>query len=330
MFDSIKRIWHPEQYHGRNKNDNFFEGWYFKCISEDGKSILSVIPGIIKSSKTGKEHAFIQFIDGLTRETHYIKFDKSQFIAPKDKFELIIGNCSFSDERIFIDIEQPGFRAYGELNFKGLMPWHSAKISPGVMGWYSFVPFMECNHGIISMNHRVRGKMLINSNIYLFTFGKGYIEKDWGKSFPSSYIWMQSNNFGSNEVSFFCSIARIPWIGSHFRGFICGLMVGERLYRFATYTGAKLSDLLVTENTVSFFVKDRLLLLKVSAKKNSSGMLHAPYNNEMVEGRVHETLLSEIDVELTQQTKKGSRIIFAGQGNFAGLEIAGNLKEISD
>ncbi|WP_243392439.1 MULTISPECIES: tocopherol cyclase family protein [unclassified Mesotoga] len=27
------------------------------------------------------------------------------------------------------------------------------------------------------------------------TGGKGYIEKDWGRSLPDAWIWMQSNNF---------------------------------------------------------------------------------------------------------------------------------------
>ena len=29
--------------------------------------------------------------------------------------------------------------------------------SPGIMGWYSFVPFMECKHGIVSINHDLTG-----------------------------------------------------------------------------------------------------------------------------------------------------------------------------
>lgn len=328
MLESFYRIWHPDHYHGFNKQDKFFEGWYYKNVSEDGTSILSIIPGIFKSKDKSKEHAFIQFIDGNTRETHYIKFDISEFDCDLREFNVQIGNCNFNEDRVFIDIDRPEFRAFGELNFKGHHHWTSTKFSPGAMGWYSFVPFMECNHGIVSMNHRSRGKLLINKNIYLFTFGTGYIEKDWGKSFPSSYIWMQSNNFEIPNVSFFCSIARIPWFGSHFRGFICGLVVDEKLYRFATYTGAKIKNVQISEKSVSFEIHDNSLWLKVSAKKNDGGMLLAPYDNKMVGGRVHETLLSEIDIEFYQKSKKGLRTIFVGKGSFSGLEIVGNTKEI--
>ena len=37
------------------------------------------------------------------------------------------------------------------------------------------------------------------------------------------------------------SVARIPWMGGSFVGFIAGVLVGEALYRFATYTGARLT-----------------------------------------------------------------------------------------
>ncbi|QII81181.1 hypothetical protein G7057_00970 [Jeotgalibaca arthritidis] len=41
--------------------------------------------------------------------------------------------------------------------------------------------------------------------------GKGYIEKDWGRSFPKNYIWIQSNHFNDNQRSLFFSYAHIPY-----------------------------------------------------------------------------------------------------------------------
>jgi len=330
MIDSIARIWRPELYHGNNKYDKFFEGWYYKNVSENGTSILSVIPGIIKSTLADKQHAFIQFIDGITRESHYIKFDTEQFQAVNDRFEIKIGNCFFSQDRIFIDIQQENFRAFGELNFKGLTPWSSSLLSPGVMGRYSFVPFMECNHGIISLNHRTRGKLLINKNIYLFTYGKGYIEKDWGKSFPSSYIWLQSNNFDIKDVSLFCSIAKIPWIGGSFRGFIAGLYIGGKLYKFATYNGAKLGAIDFSKDKISFCIRHKSHYLTISASRVDGGLLSAPYDNMMNEGRVKESLLSNVEVLLEEKSKKGLREIFKGSGKYAGLEIVGITDEITE
>ena len=51
------------------------------------------------------------------------------------------------------------------------------------MGPFSFVPLMECYHGILSMNHSLKGTLSFQGENLLFTGGKGYIEKDWGHSF---------------------------------------------------------------------------------------------------------------------------------------------------
>lgn len=78
------------------------------------------------------------------------------------------------------------------------------------MGWYSYVPLMECKHGIVSVNHYLKGKIRINGNSIDLSEGKGYIEKDWGTSFPEVWIWIQSNNFTNPETSFTFSLAKIP------------------------------------------------------------------------------------------------------------------------
>ncbi len=46
------------------------------------------------------------------------------------------------------------------------------------MGWYRFLPFMECYHGVISLTHNLKGKIIVDNKIFAFENGKGYIEKD--------------------------------------------------------------------------------------------------------------------------------------------------------
>ena len=31
------------------------------------------------------------------------------------------------------------------------------KKKAGIMGWYRFVPFMQCYHGVVSLNHKLNG-----------------------------------------------------------------------------------------------------------------------------------------------------------------------------
>ena len=54
------------------------------------------------------------------------------------------------------------------------------------MGWYAYLPIMECYHGILSMDHELSGELIYNGDFLAFNKGRGYIEKDWGKNFPTS------------------------------------------------------------------------------------------------------------------------------------------------
>ena len=47
------------------------------------------------------------------------------------------------------------------------------------MGYFAYIPKMECYHGIVSMNHMVNGVIRINDVDIDFNNGKGYVEKDW-------------------------------------------------------------------------------------------------------------------------------------------------------
>jgi len=186
---------------------------------------------------------------------------------------------------------------------------------------------MECNHGVISLNHSLSGILVNNQNEINFEGGKGYIEKDWGSSFPSSYVWVQSNHFEEENVSFTGSVARIPWRSSWFRGFIAGLLIEDKLYRFATYTGAKLHYLCVDEKEIRFEISDRKYKIQIAAERTIGGQLHAPYENEMLE-RVSESLDGKVKIILTE--KRYDKILFNGSGLHAGIEANGNLDEIVD
>ncbi len=103
---------------------------------------------------------------------------------------------------------------------------------------------MECYHGVISMDHGLEGFLEINGHITCLDGGKGYIEKDWGSSFPEGWIWLQSNNFDHNDpCSLMLSIAKIPWRGRSFTDSICGILHGDDFHTMATYNGAVIENI---------------------------------------------------------------------------------------
>ena len=200
--------------------------------------------------------------------------------------------------------------------------------APGIMGWYSFVPFMECSHGILSMDHRLEGQLKIAldgpEQTVDWSGGKGYIEKDWGRSFPRAYIWMQSNHFpGEGRASLMASVAHIPWLTSHFIGFISGFQLENRLFRFATYTGAR-KYLSLHDPSLELVFKQPHQELRIFATQAQGTALISPLHGEMT-GKVNESLQATLQVELLENGKR----LFEGTGRNAGLELVGDVQVLT-
>lgn len=317
-----KAFFNHENYHGWFKKKRFFEGWYFKIIDRTEQHAFAIIPGIAMDA-AGQRQSFIQVLDGRNVTASYHKYNALDFRAHAKRFKVSIADNTFSTNRININL--PSIN--GLLHFNDHFFWPKKITSPGIMGWYSFVPFMECYHQVVSMNSNLAGKLIINDQEIDFTGGRGYIEKDWGRSFPSSWVWMQSNHFEEEPVSFKLSVAKIPWLTGAFVGFICAFLIKDQFIRFATYTGAKMKTIELAEHSVAVVLEDKNYILHVTAHKAEGAELASPVLGFM-DGRVKESMNALIDVELV--AKKDGSILFKGTGRNAGLEIAGNTDELLD
>ena len=269
----------------------------------------------------GNRQAFIQFLDGKARTSEYHKFPFEDFNPENSPFNIRIKENLFRLDEIILDL--PNLK--GNLTFNKQVPWPTSWRSPGIMGPYSFVPFMECYHGILSMDHDISGELNYQGKTIDFTGGKGYMEKDWGKSFPSAYTWMQTNHFSKAGISFKSSIANIPWLGSSFTGFIAGLWYDEKLYQFTTYNSTKLVKCFIDKSNVEFELENKHHLLKVLAKREEATELASPIMG-LMDGKIEESMSSEIQVRLFD--KKNNITIFDDTGRNAALEVAGNIEEI--
>lgn len=320
----INRLLNPEIFQGKYKNRNYFEGWYFKLINGNQKSILSIIPGIAISKK-GEKKAFIQIIDGITGQTHYIPFDYSDFKYDSNRFRVIIGDNYFSKDRIILNLKSNNLSCIGELHFHNRIPYPKKRTHPGIMGPFSFVPLMECYHGVVNISHNIQGQIIYQDKIANFDDGYGYIEKDWGKSFPESWIWVQCNHFTKGNVSFMFSIAKIPWFGSFFIGFISFLRIGEKHYTFATYTSSKIKHLDLKGHLLSITLKNSKNQLKVQVEiSNNMGELMAPKLGSM-DRKIKETINSKVLITLLDNQ---NNIIFKDTGHYGGTELSGSYKNL--
>ena len=318
---SIKTTLNPSIYHGLKKKPPFFEGWYYKLISADEKLKVAIIPGVIKGNDA---HSFIQVLNGVDGKVAYHRFDFQEFKADKDRFFIKINENQFDDSGILLNINSSGGRLSGNITLGSLNPWPVTLTSPGIMGWYAWVPRMECYHGVLSFSHTLQGSLVLDEKPMDFSNGRGYIEKDWGMSFPDAWVWFQSNHFPETNACITASVAIIPWLGSSFRGFIVGLWIDGKLYRFATYTGAKIESLQISDDKVNWIISDRNYRLVLNATRVQGGLLLGPTHLDMGK-RVLETLNATVHVRL--ETKSG-RLLFENVGYHAGLEVIGDLPRL--
>ncbi|MCB0855377.1 MAG: hypothetical protein KDD63_24305, partial [Bacteroidetes bacterium] len=265
--------------------------------------------------------AFVQMLDGKKFTAEYHTFDANDFKPVAGKFEVEIADNFFSNSKISLHL--PSIK--GELSFQNQVPWLSSWYSPGIMGPFSFVPFMQCYHGVLSMDHTILGDLEIDGETINFSGGRGYMEKDWGRSFPSGYFWMQTNHFSEKGISLKASVAKIPWLGSSFVGFIGGLWLYDRLIEFTTYNFTKLKKSYANEKKVEIVMENRNFLLEIMAHRDTATTLASPIQGFM-DGRIEESMTSTIDVRLFD--KRNKKVLLEDTGRNAGLEVAGKIEEI--
>lgn len=298
---------HPEIFQKKFYNKAYFEGWYYKQVTADGKNTISFIPGV-NFDKSGAK-CFIQCIhlnqnNGLN--TYIINYPIEAFSTNANPFSVSINNSRFSIDCINLDIDSETLNVNGNLKMMNLTPIQTSALNPNIMGFFSYIPFMECKHGLISMSHQLSGFLEINGEVIDFTGGKGYIEKDWGRSFPNSYVWIQSNHFEDRTTGLFCSVATIPFLSFSFTGFICNLIHQGKECRFATYNGSKLIVNERTETRVHLELQNKLYNLEIKGEAVLFKKLLAPKMGAM-DKSIKEGLSGVVDILL--KDKKGNTIL---------------------
>lgn len=319
MFKKQKK---PILLQGNLKKEPYFEGWYYKQVSKDGKTAISFIPGI--SLNKNDSHSFVQYIYTYTNEkneketkTGYIRYTIEEFKYQNKPFMIQIGTNIFTETFMAIDLQDEQLTIKGRIGFGPFHPIETSISQPTIMGPFAYIPKMECYHGIVSMNHTVSGLLMINDKKENLTGGKGYIEKDWGSSFPKQYRWIQCNHFADEETSLFFSVAHIPFHGMDFNGFISTIVVNDKEYRFATYNNSKLTKEEREGDEVRFALENKNAKLIINGKIAHAGELIAPKHGTMEktikEGVMGEVTFTLIDKEISE--------IFQDKGQMAGIEI---------
>lgn len=287
-------------HHIKDNTKGFFEGWYFK--HQAFGQTMAFIPGVHIPRK-GRPFAFIQVISNDA--SYFVKYPYSDFYAARDFFYIKIGDNVFTQNGIHISIITLGLSIQGSIDYGPFTP-----LKYNIMGPFSLLSNMECNHGIISLQHSTYGQIELNDDLINFSGGSGYIEKDWGRSFPKSYTWIQCNDF-KDRTSIVVSTAHIPFCGFHFKGLIAIVHYKGKEYRFATYNGGRI----LYARGGQLLLKKGQYYLRITIPKGSGHPLRAPHLGHMSR-IIHERPACPATFEFF----KGPTKIFTKHSNSASFE----------
>ena len=383
---SLELVFHPDRYHGISFTKNkisflfslchlgdsiqsgiFFEGWYFKLAFDDYDKTFILIPGVHMNDDN--RHAFIMVAYGNI--SHYYRFPFESFSSSTEEFIARIddANNMFTYDKLSVNLRpqddddaSESFRMKLTFSSHVFVPDLSV-IAPGTMGPFSWIPTMQCYHHVLSMQFNVHGSVQINDDQAMTVSGTGYLEKDWGHSFPSSWIWAQANQWENlpsttSSASLFFSFALIPWyFNLEFPGFLIIFEHNGQFYRFNTYLQSIVNDLSIDKQTnrLSFDVYDIFFQYKLhvnthfNANETINGaMLYGPKKDRM-EKFVQEILVKNLffDVRLSRLTSTSSsssssssdpftqhgyseEILFDQRAHNIALEVTGDVDGLRD
>ena len=282
-------------FHGNSKVNQFFEGWYFK--HQNSKVSISFIPGVVMDENSCAT-AFIQII--TAKKSHFITYPISKFFADANTLFIKIDKNVFTKQGIHIDIDEKD--ANGEqVRLKGYFFYGKTSPLPySIMGPLQAL-CLPCKHGIISMRHSVNGVMSYNDTVIKMDDGIGYMETDYGSSFPNDYFWTQYNGKEKKQPQIFASIATIPLCKKLILGTVAIINYKNKQYRLATYLGAKV--LIIRESLA--IIQQKKYILVIHMKHHKPQSLKAP-----VEGTMSRLIREDLVCPIRYEFYRGREKIF--------------------
>lgn len=288
-------------FHGGRGRGAFFEGWYLK--HRKGGRTLALIPAYHRAA-SGRPSASLQVVTG--DRAWAVDFPASRFRVHRDKFAVAVGDSRFTPAGVELDVSGDGLHLTGAIRYGPFTPPES-----DIMGPLRFVPGLQCSHGILSLSHRLEGAVELNGERWDFTGGTGYLEKDWGRSFPGSYLWTQCGWPGSCVVA---AAAEVPLGPGRVTGCVCAVRHGGREYRLATYRGARVE----AQEPGYLRVRQGPYTLEAELLGGTGLDLRAPVLGDMGARTVLERPAGRVRYDFRQ----GGRLLFSHVG-LGGFERAG-------
>lgn len=289
-------------FQGEGKRTNYFEGWYVKCTDRENDLSIALIPGV---SHFSDSQSFVQYNIHYKNKSYSgkINFDRNHFEVVPEPYSIIMPKFVLSESGVKASLIDEDNHILLDFSFGPLQPIRQTAYMPSIMGPLEYIK-VPCSHDIVSMKHTVKGKLVLNGEEINVDSGVGYMEKDRGSTFPSNYLWLQTNTFTENsEASLSLAVATIEKKPLKITGFYAVFNDGIKEHRFSTYLGSRF-DVVVDNNEVGYSVQitGRNKILEVKVELSNVSELIAPMNEGM-DFPIKETVKSSLEMTFKEKGK---------------------------
>jgi tocopherol cyclase len=197
----------PSSLRGNFERSRFFEGWFQKVFSKQHNASFLLIYGYATRNSNDK-FGFLQVLIP-NQPPLIVYFPKDEVSCHVKSHVFRMGNNIFTTESIRITTSDLGI----DLNLTNNHPIKSFKNS---MGYAYYIPNLPCYHSVLNTSQIVFGEIRHKGEHYVLENEMGYLEKNWGISFPESYFWVHAVDPTDPNISLLFSRAEIVWLGKIF------------------------------------------------------------------------------------------------------------------
>jgi len=197
----------PSSLQGNLNRNKYFEGWFQKVYSVQHKASFIIIYGYA-TRNSSSTFGFIQ-VHIPNQQPILLHFPKNEVSCDPDQHLVQMGKHILTTQEIKINTSDINL----ELNLINNKPIQTFKNS---MGYNYFIPSLPCYHSVLNKSHGISGEIRNGKVSYTLDNELGYLEKNWGTSFPEKYIWLHAVDPSNPEVNLLFSQAEIKWMGKTF------------------------------------------------------------------------------------------------------------------
>ena len=330
-------------YHWNGLDRSFFEGWYFRVTLPKIRESFAFMYSIENPSTLSTHGGGAAQVLGIDEQYLLCKFsDSNKFWASKDRLGLghwgetnldirpqLLSGSEF--ERQIIQ----GYQVTGTLH-QGALPEHDCRWcyhTIPVYGWgqpqqtqqataggLSYLPIFEPGWQILMAHGLATGWIEWLGERYEFNNAPAYSEKNWGRSFPQKWFWLNCNSFGETvglavtagggRRKVLWTMEEVAMIGIHYR---------DRFYEFVPWN-SQISWQIQPWGEWRIQATNGDFQVELIGTTDLAGtMVRTPTERGLVMC-CRDTLKGLLSIDL--RTRQG-RAIIAANSNVAGLEVGG-------